>query len=528
LKAVCRISSKLSLFSLTSYICFSSSHLFSDTQHNPAKPSLGINLAGPADWNTELPFVNVFYMSRNWISQQNGKSWGKGPAIELDEHGWVKRLTENSFAETLVCTINNGKYPSGIYTVLYDGEGELTFSNAATILSSKPGKIEINVDSTKGTIFLQLRKTNPTNYVRNIRIIMPGFIDTYQDNPWHPIFLNRWQGMKCLRYMDFMHTNGSKISKWSDRPTLSDATFNKKGIPLELMIDLANRLNADPWFCMPHLADDDYIRKFAEQVKSELDPNRKIYIEYSNEIWNGIFAQSRYAGEQGQKLKFAEKPWEAGWRYTAYRSVQIFKIWEDVFFGGNDRLVRVLPTQAANSYISERIVEFQDAYKHADALAIAPYISFNVHAEGKLNANDVATWSLNQTLDYMESQALPKSIEWINAQKKVVDKFGLKLITYEGGQHMVGVGSANRNEKLNELLQQANKHPRMGEIYQNYYQAWIDAGGDLFCHFSSIGRWGPFGSWGLMQYYNDDPAMYPKFTATMNWAKSLSQDVSMK
>lgn len=31
---------------------------------------MGINLAGPADWNTELPFVDVFRMSRPWISQK--------------------------------------------------------------------------------------------------------------------------------------------------------------------------------------------------------------------------------------------------------------------------------------------------------------------------------------------------------------------------------------------------------------------------------------------------------------------------
>ena len=35
-----------------------------------AKPALGINLAGPADWNTELPFVDAFRLSRAWISQK--------------------------------------------------------------------------------------------------------------------------------------------------------------------------------------------------------------------------------------------------------------------------------------------------------------------------------------------------------------------------------------------------------------------------------------------------------------------------
>ncbi len=40
------------------------------------KARVGMNLAGPADWNTELPFVDVFRMSRPWISQRAGEGWG--------------------------------------------------------------------------------------------------------------------------------------------------------------------------------------------------------------------------------------------------------------------------------------------------------------------------------------------------------------------------------------------------------------------------------------------------------------------
>ena len=36
------------------------------------KTRLGMNLSGPADWNTELPFVDVFRLSRRWVSQKEG------------------------------------------------------------------------------------------------------------------------------------------------------------------------------------------------------------------------------------------------------------------------------------------------------------------------------------------------------------------------------------------------------------------------------------------------------------------------
>jgi len=491
-------------------------------------PRLGINLGGPSDWNTELPFVDVFRLSRRWISQRKGEKWGKGPELALDEHGWIRRLEPDCYAETPLCTIQGGHYPSGVYTVLYKGKGKLEFWGSAKEKQSQQGRVLLDVDASKGTIWLRISETDPADPVRDIQAIMPGFEETYEKEPFHPAFLGRWQGMACLRFMDFMHTNGSTVKTWNDRAKLTDATWTVEGIPLETMADLANRLSADPWFCMPHLADDDYVRRFAQQAKELLAPERKVYIEWSNETWNGIFAQSRYAGKKGQELKFAEKPWEAGWRYTAFRSVQVFRIWEEVF-GGTERLVRVLPTQGANAYVSRRILEFQDAYQHADALAIAPYISFNIPLKGnekRPGADQVAAWSVSQVLDHMEKVSLPQSIGWMRSQKTAADEFGLRLIAYEGGQHATALGAANRNKPLVQLLADANGHPRMGQLYTAYFAAWEEAGGDLFCNFSSIGRWGTHGSWGLLQHYDDDPAQSPKFVATMAWGTKLGQNVS--
>ena len=114
-----------------------------------AKPALGINLAGPADWNMELPFVDVFRLSRAWISQKKGEGWGTGPALELDERGWVKRLAPDCFAETPLCTIDGGHYPSGEWTVLWEGEGRIELSKGK-VVSSAPGKLVVNIDAKGG------------------------------------------------------------------------------------------------------------------------------------------------------------------------------------------------------------------------------------------------------------------------------------------------------------------------------------------------------------------------------------------
>jgi hypothetical protein len=327
-----------------------------------------------------------------------------------------------------------------------------------------------------------------------------------------------------------MHTNGSKVRTWSDRPKPDDATFSAKGVALEWMIELCNRQQADAWFCMPHLADDDYVRRFARMVKDRLDPRLRVYIEYSNEVWNTMFAQTRYSWGKAKELGIGpeERPWEGGGKYYARRSVEIFKIWEEAF-GGRERLVRVLAWQSGNTWWMENVIlPDQDAYRNADALAIAPYIGMNVPREGKgLTAEQVAGWSVDRVLDHLETEALPKSIQAIRATKETADKYGLMLLAYEGGQHMVGVAGGENNETMTRLFHAANAHPRMAEIYEKYYDAWTTAGGDLFCYFSSVGRWSKWGSWGILQYYDDDPTRSPKVTATLRWARARGQQVNL-
>lgn len=493
-----------------------------------ARPALGINLAGPADWNSELPFVDVFRLSRTWISQKAGAGWGKGPALDLDERGWVRKLEPGCFAETALCTIEAGHVPGGVWTVLWEGEGRVELSRGREV-SRAPGRLTVSLDATGGGFFLRIRETTPGNPVRDLRVLMPGFSEKdVAANPWNPTFLARWRGVACLRFMDFQETNNSKQRQWSERPRLEDATFTRNGVPIEALCDLANRLGADAWFCLPHLADDSYVREFARLAKARLDPARRVYVEYSNEVWNGQFQQHRHAAEQGEKLGFATKSWEAAWRYTARRSVEIFRIWKEVW-GEGDRLVRVLPAQAANGYVANQIADWGEAAKEADALAIAPYISMNIPLmSGKgLTAAEVATWTVDQFLDHVESKALPECLRWMEDHRKIADQRGLRLVAYEAGQHFVGVGGAENDKALTDLLLRANAHPRMAEIYRKYYAGWEAAKGDLLCHFSSVGAWSKWGSWGLLQHADDDPSRSPKFVATMTWARKLGQPVSV-
>jgi hypothetical protein len=484
----------------------------------PVKSRLGMNLSGPADWNTEHPFVDVFRLSREWISQRKDTGWGRGPKLDRDAQGWIKRLEADCWAETPILT--GGHAPRGEYVCLYQGDGDLGFSHNARVVSREPGRVVVHIDPRTGGTFLQLRRTNPQDYVRNIRVLMPGFEKSAQAAPFHPAFLDRWRGFNTFRFMDWQETNGSHQREWADRPKVDDCNWTAKGVPVEVMVGLCNRLKVNPWFCLPHEASDDYVRQFARLVKLQLDPPLTVYVEYSNEVWNGMFLQHRYAEGKAKELGLGpkERPWEGAAMFHARRSVEVFRIWEEVF-GGKERLVRVIAWQAAGGdYWSDKMVLAQQgAGQHCDALAIAPYITMCIGPQTKPSASEVAAWPLEQLLDHVEQKALPECLGWMRTQKKVADKYGLKLIAYEAGQHLVGVGGGENNDSLTKLFHAANRHPRMGTIYTKYLDGWRDAGGDLLCIFASTGSWSKWGSWGLLEFADQTENEIPKCHAVLEW-----------
>ena len=72
--------------------------------------------------------------------------------------------------------------------------------------------------------------------------------------------------------MDWGQTNNSTVSTWGDRTLPTDATqASPKGVALELQVDHANATRTNPWFNIPHLADDDYVRQAATLIRDRLD-----------------------------------------------------------------------------------------------------------------------------------------------------------------------------------------------------------------------------------------------------------------
>ncbi|MDP8567758.1 hypothetical protein [Methylophilus aquaticus] len=487
--------------------------------------SMGINLAAISYWGSELPFTDIFKSAGEWVSNAKAMQWGSGPKLDIDEHGWVKRLDAAGFATKMVALA--GLYPTGIYTILFDGEGEVQLAfNVGKVIKALPGKLVVKVNSASMPLAVNLNKTNPKNYVRNIRVYLPEY-QSSEGVTYTNEFIDRWAGMACIRFMDFIATNNSKIQHWSDRPMLEDASYSLKGVPLELMVDLANKLDADAWFCIPHLADDDYVEKYITYIDQHLKPGLRAWIEYSNEVWNSVFNQSKYCVDIGVKTALAQSPRDAGLLAYARRCRDIFKIVAKVS-DNKKRYVCVVASQAANPYVSEKILSFEDLVEYADALAIAPYFSFNVAPNDVLNDKEVMNWSLDKLFEYLETVKLPEAKKWIEDSKKVSERYGLSLVAYEAGQHLTAYRGAENNTQLVDLFSKANAHPRMGKLYSRYLKDWEQSGGGLLCAFSSMSVWSKWGSWGLLERPTDNPEQSAKFKSVVEWAQSHGQSIKLK
>lgn len=275
-------------------------------------------------------------------------------------------------------------------------EGELHADWDARIIDGEPGRLVLYVTPEIG-IHLVIRQTNPDNYIRNIRVILPGFEDRYLEQPFHSTYVEFLRQFSVLRFMDWAETNAPPPGDWARRITPRHATQGSTdGVALEHIIAMANAVGRDAWFTVPHLATDEYVENMAALIRDQLDPELKAYIEYSNEVFNAVYEQHAYAVEQGLELGLtagdteiirqfqffgeAAEGFTAALRFSSQRAVEIFAIFEQVF-GSRQGLVRVLGGWQPDGLnlaqaVAREILDWQEASKRADVYAVAPYFGW--------------------------------------------------------------------------------------------------------------------------------------------------------
>jgi hypothetical protein len=344
-------------------------------------------------------------------------------------------------------------------------------------------------------------------------------------NIWNDTFISELAPYAALRFMDWGNINHSQITSWSQRMLPTDpknaavyidssSPANNPGMAYEWMIDLGNRTRKDIWICLPARSDAAYWTQLATLIKSKLQPGLKVYIEYSNETWNGSFGQFQYTLDQGvvQGLPGSNQ-WYKGQAFAMKQSLAIFQAFENVVgeaamgkqvvrvfaYGGNMDTGR----EALRSVYES--ATWNPTQQKIDMLAMAPYVGSNLDGSSASIQSD-----FHRAIDELE---LGEGGTIGRVAFAVVDlqTFGIpKLGAYEGGQHLL------------KNSQAWTSNPKIYDEYMYMLDRWSQYF-TLFVHYSHTGKWTNNeneSSWGAKDHTGQPLAEAHKYRALLDWVNA--------
>lgn len=498
-------------------------------------PTLAFGLSGVNDWATAMQFIDLMKMARPWIGHEPGQ-WGGTTVDELraggflDEKGWLTSIPEGVEKVGTIWAWGNQSDAApdrmGTYTLTYEGEGTVALGLDAHVLSSEPGK-RVFENRNGNSFVLNILETDPEetgDYIRDISIVHEQYLDLHEAGGlFNPDWLELIENARQVRFMDWQETNNSSTISWDER-TQSDGLRTDDGVAVEDMVHLANLAGSDPWFNMPHLADDAYIRSFATYVRDNLDPALTVRVEYSNEWWNWSFQQTQWLKAQAQ-AEWGVDDFGAVLSYGAKMATNMAVIWSEVFAEEPERrLVTVLGSQAVNPWVSDQVmnapqwlINEPNAYIQPasvfDELAITSYfgdsvISNETNRDALLAAiDDPAIDAGAMVHDWLQDPTFKSSIPFNAAiwaeQQAMAHEEGLRLTSYEGGQHLhhtafiAGI-TPEQESQLTEFMIDFVRSDYMAELYAGAWSAWAAVSDGPFMQFTDVeypSKWGSFGAY---------------------------------
>lgn len=514
-------------------------------------PTLAYGLIGVSDYGTQMPFLNIAHMMRPWIghtaTQWNGMTTQQlEDGGYLDANGWPTHIPDglNSIgtiwawggADQEGTTAAESR--AGTYVLTYEGEGTIKLGLNAQVISSEPGKI-VFANPTGTQMSMSITSTDPNgtgDYIHNISIVNEKYEGLYQAGEiFNPDWLSVVDDARELRFMDWMRTNGSSVTDWADRPQLDSATWQDKGVPVEVMVQLANQTGTDPWFNIPAKATDAYVQSFATYVRDHLDPGLTAHVEYSNETWNKSFSQTEWMDTQAKELWGTDRvdggPPPGNLDFYAMRATQVAQIWDQTFGAQADtRVDNVLGAQNGswwwleNRILSGEVWQANDPDHFVspasvfDSVAVTTYFGQAILADSGLRADllnaiadpnvDASAWLTQKMTDPNVWSSIPDIESRWAAIKSVTDPAGLKLIAYEGGQHIqqayaLGTMTSGQVSDLTDFLNGYIRSDDMASLYQQLWDAWAQISDGPFMQYGDVQAPSKWGSWGILSALGD-------------------------
>lgn len=514
---------------------------------------LGVNLSKARRWGAEQPFVNVM-KTAGPLTPACGDKDACGPegdeGFSADDNGYPTvaipaRKAQKGWDRVRSAPLLHdlGAYRHDRFTVLYDGEGELAYGAGIRQIEARPGIEKVHFENPNGG-YLSIVASSPDDPIRNIRLVADQFEHSYQQQPFDPQFLTVLGPFSVLRFINWMQTNDEPAYEWHNRPTMDLHSWMDSGVPMEMMVRLANTLKADPWFTLPHNATEQYQSRFAEYVRQHLHPSLTAWYELSNEVWNTMFPQTAWAQSLGEVGKPKSVAFSVSQNY-GFQAAKMCRTVRSAYADDSDRMKCVAATHTG---WPERAIYVLDCPGYEsrigapcyewggfDLLAVTTYfgnIIVNNEKEEIDGYRHLKSWrkegdekARQKMFDYLKSgqgwysddrHDIPAVFEKIDTLTGYAEQRNLGVVAYEGGTHLVGAGNIHSDQDMVDWIMSVNRHERMGELYEQMFEYWgRNKTRGLMCHYSSISAHGKWGSWGLLENMWEEPS--PRYQAILDY-----------
>jgi hypothetical protein len=359
-----------------------------------------------------------------------------------------------------------------------------------------------------------------------------------QEAVFHPELISVLRDRSSvIRTMDLTRTNRGLFQPPSRNPpfdsidkfpTGEEVTWNNQfGVSVKTLCDLAKESGNDLWYAVPDQIPPEEFTALARRFKEHLDPETRLIVSFSNEVWNGNFGQFRRLADLSVAMGLTESTTSPSEAYCL-RLCQVAEAFRAevpgvvICFDTRNGLNSHLPAPEPGKYDRRQnaTLRFQARYTppgydrptiaHADWVAIAPYFG---------NGLPLLNRTTEEVLADLEVEA-QKRIDGFAYQMEelqmLADEAGVprpELVVYEGNGHLnptrptqnEGESAEDFNDRRKAELEQQVQ--RMSEVYRTpefkdqyarVIASYKASGGKFWCAYNLTGRPHSSGDWGHM------------------------------
>lgn len=475
----------------------------------PRAMKLGVNLEIPIYYGGARVFSNLILQSPWWLVSTGG-SWTETIPGRLDRNQNLIKLAAGESAVRVISPPTQALLGKSVPIVCRWSGRAKVWTDGSVVRDVKMSANSLTftfVPNGDQSGYFKISDLDAGNPIRNI-----DCRETSADPQavYDPAFVQTMSQYNTLRFVKWQPAvEANKAVTWAGRalPTANSYISPVDGVPIERMVQLANLTKTNPWFCIPWNADAEYVRKFAEYVRDNLDPALVAYVELSNEVWNAVYPVHAQVLAEGRARNLASDYGTIVYYRHAQRTGEVMDVWKSVFASNPKRIVRVLATQNAIPWAAKTALSYKDTATKVDALATAPYFDWHFATTGTQPPADFFSKRLVSQMDTRLASAAEN--------KAIAAEKGLRFIAYEGGQHVTISGGADV-----PMLAKLQRDARMGDLYTRYLTKWKGEFGDLMVLFSGWGPISTYGAWGMQEYLGQPLSAAPKAQAVDAFRRS--------